>query len=114
MSVDFPQPFGPKIETIRLEQSKWDVLLSQNHHSSVILASAYDWHRTLFEEGYPRNDPLTSGSPYAGDGTAIRAQLGIKPELSAVLFDLFTHQWAELTAGKSLLLVNLGHHLRVG
>ena len=75
-----------KIETIRLEQSKWDVLLSQNHHSSVILASAYDWDRTLFEEGYPRNDPLTPGSPYAGDGGAIRAQLGIKPEQTAVLY----------------------------
>ncbi len=75
-----------KIATIRLEQSKWDVLLSQNHHSSVILESAYDWHRTLFEEGYPRNDPLTPGSPYAGDGAAIRAQLGIAPDQTAVLY----------------------------
>jgi CDP-glycerol glycerophosphotransferase len=75
-----------KIDTIRLEQSKWDVLLSQNHHSSVILESAYDWHRTLFEEGYPRNDPLTPGSPYAGDGAAIRAQLGIRPGQTAVLY----------------------------
>ena len=75
-----------KIDIIRTEQSKWDVLLSQNHHSSVILESAYDWHRTLFEEGYPRNDPLTPGSPYAGDGAAIRAQLGIKPEQTAVLY----------------------------
>jgi CDP-glycerol glycerophosphotransferase len=75
-----------KIDTIRLEQSKWDVLLSQNHHSSVILESAYDWHRTLFEEGYPRNDPLTPGSPYAGDGDAIRARLGIGPGQTAVLY----------------------------
>ncbi len=75
-----------KIDTIRLEQSKWDVLLSQNHHSSVILASAYDWHRTLFEEGYPRNDPLTPGSPYAGDGAAIRDRLGIRPDQTAVLY----------------------------
>jgi len=75
-----------KIETIRLEQAKWDVLLSQNHHSSVILESAYDWHRTLFEEGYPRNDPLTPGSPYAGDGAAIRERLGIRPGQTAVLY----------------------------
>ena len=75
-----------KIDTIRLEQSKWDVLLSQNHHSSVILESAYDWHRTLFEEGYPRNDPLTPGSPYAGDGAAIRERLGIRPDQTAVLY----------------------------
>ena len=75
-----------KIDTIRLEQSKWDVLLSQNHHSSLILASAYDWHRTLFEEGYPRNDPLTPGSPYAGDGAAIRERLGIAPGQTAVLY----------------------------
>ncbi|GAB2583803.1 CDP-glycerol glycerophosphotransferase family protein [Microlunatus antarcticus] len=75
-----------KIDTIRLEQSKWDVLLSQNHHSSVILESAYDWHRTLFEEGYPRNDPLTPGSPYAGDGAAIRERLGIRPDQKAVLY----------------------------
>ena len=75
-----------KIDIIRTEQSKWDILLSQNHHSSVILASAYDWHRTLFEEGYPRNDPLMPGSPYAGDGAAIRARLGIKPDQTAVLY----------------------------
>ena len=79
------QPMS-KIETIRREQAKWDVLLSQNHHSSVILESAYDWHRTLFEEGYPRNDPLTPGSPYAGDGAAIRAQLGIRADKTAVLY----------------------------
>ncbi|MGI3784524.1 MAG: CDP-glycerol glycerophosphotransferase family protein [Janthinobacterium lividum] len=75
-----------KIDTIRLEQSKWDILLSQNHHSSVILESAYDWHRTLFEEGYPRNDPLTPGSPYAGDGAVIRERLGIRPDQTAVLY----------------------------
>ena len=75
-----------KLATIRLEQAKWDVLLSQNHHSSVILESAYDWHRTLFEEGYPRNDPLTPGSPYAGDGAAIRARLGIRPDQTSVLY----------------------------
>ena len=75
-----------KIDTIRREQAKWDVLLSQNHHSSVILESAYDWHRALFEEGYPRNDPLTPGSPYAGDGAAIRAQLGIRPDQTAILY----------------------------
>jgi CDP-glycerol glycerophosphotransferase (TagB/SpsB family) len=63
------------------EKVKWDVLLSQNHHSTEIFASAYDWHGPILEEGYPRDDPLT-----CADGTAIRARLGIAEGKTAVLY----------------------------
>jgi hypothetical protein len=41
-------------------------------------------------------------------------ELGVKTELGAVGLDLLADKRTELTAGKSLLLVNLGDHLGVG
>ena len=86
IGLDRPNQPAAKLAIIRTERAKWDALLAQNHHSTEILRSAYDWHDTMFEEGYPRNDPLTPGSPYAGDGATIRSRLGIRPEQTAVLY----------------------------
>ena len=86
IGLDRPSVPEAKQRVIRAEQAKWDALLSQNHHSTSILESAYAWDREMFEEGYPRNDPLTPGSPYAGDGAAIRARLGVAPHQKAVLY----------------------------
>jgi CDP-glycerol glycerophosphotransferase (TagB/SpsB family) len=63
------------------EKVKWDVLLSQNHHSTEIFATAYDWHGPILEEGYPRDDPLT-----VADGSEIRTRLGIGVDKTAVLY----------------------------
>ena len=63
------------------EKVKWDVLLSQNHHSSEIFATAYDWGGPILEEGYPRDDPLT-----VADGSEIRARLGVGADKTAILY----------------------------
>jgi len=63
------------------EKVKWDVLLSQNHHSSEIFATAYDWDGPILEEGYPRDDPLT-----VADGSEIRARLGVGADKTAILY----------------------------
>lgn len=56
-------------------------------------------------------DTLTTGqTAHAGVGN----QLSIETELLAVGLNLLTDERTELTAGKGLLLVNLGNHLGVG
>lgn len=64
-----------------MEKSKWDILLSQNEHSTAILRSAYDWDKPIWTEGYPRNDILVTG-----DREPIRELLGIRPDQTAVLY----------------------------
>lgn len=63
------------------ERSNWDVLLSQNPHSSEIFKSAYDWKRPIWEEGYPRNDLLLTAPR-----EPMRRQLGIPEDKIAVLY----------------------------
>ncbi|HOC12372.1 MAG TPA: CDP-glycerol glycerophosphotransferase family protein [Propionicimonas sp.] len=63
------------------ERVKWDVLLSQNAHSTAIFRSAYAWDGPIWEEGYPRNDDMSTKS-----GEPIRELLGIRPDQKAVLY----------------------------
>jgi CDP-glycerol glycerophosphotransferase len=81
IGLDRPNLPPSKQRVILRERRKWDLLLSQNHHSTEILASAYAWDRPIMEEGYPRDDALSTG-----DGSGIRAQLGIPPDKKAVLY----------------------------
>jgi CDP-glycerol glycerophosphotransferase (TagB/SpsB family) len=64
-----------------LESRRWDVLLSQNPHSSRIFRSAYRYRGPIWEEGYPRDDALA-----AGDGASVRAKLGIPSSKKVVLY----------------------------
>ncbi|HET9649830.1 MAG TPA: CDP-glycerol glycerophosphotransferase family protein [Microlunatus sp.] len=70
-----------KQRSLMREQSKWDVLLSQNHHSSEIFATAYAWDRPILEEGYPRDDRL-----HHAEGTDLRHRLGIPDGKTAILY----------------------------
>lgn len=64
-----------------LESRRWDVLLSQNPHSTRIFRSAYRYRGPIWEEGYPRDDALLSG-----DGAAIRKKLGIPAKKRVLLY----------------------------
>jgi len=81
IGLDRPNLPAAKRRVILSERSKWDLLLSQNGHSSKILASAYAWDRPIMEEGYPRDDALS-----LSDGADVRARLGIPPDKIAVLY----------------------------
>jgi CDP-glycerol glycerophosphotransferase (TagB/SpsB family) len=81
IGLDRPNVPPAKQRVILRERSKWDLLLSQNHHSTEILASAYAWDRPIMEEGYPRDDPLSTRT-----GEDVRARLGIAPGKTAVLY----------------------------
>ena len=86
IGLDRPKVPADKRRVIDTERAKWDLLLSQNFHSTEILRSAYAWEGPILEEGYPRNDPLTPGSTQGGDGAAIREALGILPSQRAILY----------------------------
>ena len=81
--IGLDRPGFDKIQEIALkrERDNWDLLLSQNRHSSEIFRSAYAWDGPILEEGYPRNDALTGG-----DGRPIRELLGIPREHTVVLY----------------------------
>jgi CDP-glycerol glycerophosphotransferase (TagB/SpsB family) len=64
-----------------LESRRWDVLLSQNPHSSRIFRSAYRYRGPIWEEGYPRDDALASG-----DGAQIRERLGVPAGRRVLLY----------------------------
>jgi CDP-glycerol glycerophosphotransferase len=81
IGLDRPNVAPAKQRVILRERSKWDLLLSQNHHSTEILASAYAWDRPIMEEGYPRDDPLSTQS-----GEDVRDRLGIAPDKTVVLY----------------------------
>jgi CDP-glycerol glycerophosphotransferase len=65
----------------RRESSHWDIMLAQNPFSADVFRSAYAFKKPIWQEGYPRDDVLRTGS-----GAAIRARLGIDPATTVVLY----------------------------
>ena len=68
------------LATIR-ERSRWSILLSQNAHSTSVFRSAYAYLGPVWQEGYPRDDALTTG-----DASAVRSRLGIADDVTVVLY----------------------------
>lgn len=64
--------------------AKWDYLLSSSPEYTRIFRSAFGYEGEVLEIGYPRNDALVNddGSRRA----AVRSQLGLDPEQTAVLY----------------------------
>ena len=108
--IGLDRPGFDKIQELALkrERDNWDLLLSQNRHSSEIFRSAYAWEGPILEEGYPRNDALTGG-----DGTPIRDLLGI-PLTDTVV--LYAPTWRDDQTKAQLLLdvAALTHELGEG
>jgi CDP-glycerol glycerophosphotransferase len=63
------------------ERNKWDLLLSQNPHSTRVFRESYLSNPPIYEEGYPRNDLLVNG-----DGGPIRDVLGIRADQTVILY----------------------------
>ena len=81
IGLDRPHVPRDKRKGLLVETANWDLLLSQNPHSTGIFASAYAWRGPVLEEGYPRNDPLSRE-----DGSDIRRRLGISADKTTVLY----------------------------
>lgn len=70
----------PTLATIK-ERSRWDIMLSQNPHSTRIFRRAYAFFGPIWEEGYPRDDVVL-----AGDAASVRARLGIDAGKTVLLY----------------------------
>lgn len=81
IGLDRPNFSKDEQHFLSLERAKWDILLSQNAHSTEIFRSAYAWDKPIWEEGYPRNDAMSTES-----GEPIRELLGIRPDQKALLY----------------------------
>ncbi|MDO5741282.1 MAG: CDP-glycerol glycerophosphotransferase family protein, partial [Ornithinimicrobium sp.] len=81
IGLDRPAVRASTRQALLTERDKWDILLSQNHHSTEIFGTSYAWNGPVYEEGYPRNDPLATDS-----GEAIRERLGLRPDQRVVLY----------------------------
>lgn len=81
IGLDRPSAGKSTQEALRRERDKWDLLVSQNRHSTEIFKTAYEWTDGIVEEGYPRNDLMLTG-----DRQAVRRFLGIQDDQVAVLY----------------------------
>lgn len=72
--------FRATIATL-LESSRWDILLAQNPHSARVIQRAYAFTGPIWQEGYPRNDILVTGS-----AATVRQRLGIADGVTVLLY----------------------------
>ncbi len=63
------------------ERRRWDILLAQNEHAKRVFRRAYAYFRSIWVEGYPRNDIL-----FSGDASGIRKALQIPPSSKVLLY----------------------------
>ncbi len=86
LGLDRPTKSGRpgSIRKIERDTGAWDVLLSQNEHTSRAFRSAYLWERPILEVGYPRNDVLARDD--RGQRAQIRTALGLAEHEVAVLY----------------------------
>ncbi|RKS73821.1 CDP-glycerol glycerophosphotransferase [Motilibacter peucedani] len=74
-----------RLDELTRDVRRWDVLLSPNVASTENLRNAFDFHGPVLETGYPRNDVLVDERG-AEVRERVRAQLGIAPGTTAVLY----------------------------
>ena len=72
--------FGALLERSR----RWDFSVSSNRHSTLIWERVYPVPFETLEVGYPRNDALANATDE--DARRLRAELGIAPGQTAVLY----------------------------
>jgi len=66
------------------ESAKWDFLLSPNAYSTEIFRRAFDFHKTIIESGYPRNDYLYNYK--REDVEKIKKQLNLPLDKKVILY----------------------------
>lgn len=66
------------------ESAKWDFLLSPNAYSTEIFRRAFNFHKTIIESGYPRNDYLYNYD--REDVKKIKKQLNLPLDKKVILY----------------------------
>jgi CDP-glycerol glycerophosphotransferase len=74
-----------RLDELDRDVARWDVLLSPNAVSTPRLRAAFGYHGEVWETGYPRND-LLLGPTAESTRTAVRAELGLDEDETAVLY----------------------------
>ena len=69
----------------RRDYRRWDLLLSQNPHSTRTMRQAFRYDGEVLEYGYPRNDLLLSPQA-AGIRQAVRRKYGVADDVLLVLY----------------------------
>lgn len=72
-------------EAFRQNTATWDCLISQNPFSSGVFRRAFDFHGTMLECGYPRNDCLTKAMS-ADERQSRIAELGLPQDKKIMLY----------------------------
>jgi CDP-glycerol glycerophosphotransferase len=70
---------------------RWDFSVSANPFSTIAWARAYPFQHETLETGYPRNDVLAAATEE--DVAAARAELGLEPGQTAVLYAPTHREW---------------------
>jgi CDP-glycerol glycerophosphotransferase len=74
-----------RLDYLDLDVARWDLLLSPNAASTPRLRQAFGYQGEVLESGYPRNDLLSSPEMPAMRAR-VRAELGIAPDVTTVLY----------------------------
>ncbi len=72
-------------EKFRKNSATWDYLISQNRFSTEVFTRCFDFHKTMLEYGYPRNDVLFLNNNDA-QITSIKKKYGIPLDKKAILY----------------------------
>jgi CDP-glycerol glycerophosphotransferase len=75
--------------TVTREATMWDYLISPSQYSTDCFTTAFDFHGTFIQGGYPRNDRLVNHTPE--ERRQIRSALGIDSDSTRVI--LYAPTW---------------------
>ncbi|MEZ0092180.1 CDP-glycerol glycerophosphotransferase family protein [Streptacidiphilus sp. EB129] len=75
---------GLSFELLLEHADQWDYSLTSNRHSTQVWERVYPSTYTTLESGYPRNDVYLGAT--GADVQRIRAELGIAPDQTAILY----------------------------
>ena len=78
-------PGEEMMRELDVDIARWDALVSQSPAATGLLRDAFGYTGRVLETGYPRNDVL-SAHDAPERRTALRDELGIAPDVTAVLY----------------------------
>ncbi|WP_413378327.1 CDP-glycerol glycerophosphotransferase family protein [Alkalihalobacillus sp. 1P02AB] len=73
------------IKSFHQESSHWDYLLSPNRYSTEIFKRAFNFDKTVIEEGYPRNDNLVNKNDEAYI-ESLKVKIGLPTDKKIILY----------------------------
>lgn len=82
------------------ESKRWDYLISPNPYSTEIFKEAFDFHGTILEIGYPRNDILTKSKSNPLIKINLKEKMGLPTNKKIILYAPTWRETANRKDGK--------------